>query len=217
MCLRRKLVLLSWLSVGTCILCTFAAQDSRARNINICVDSEGNTFYTDTVCPKGFSKNSEDSNGQEGEVETSDHDEVKKKVVVWDKHQLTIENIEMSWYPTENSSTKETIFHPQVEFTVNNRGKDTVVHLKFIMSFFDSNGKLFGDTSSYIRNLQPGSSSKKKAMYPTMGYSYDASKDYNDYKKNLITDTKFTVELHARYKGEKARVTSLDFFSKTVK
>lgn len=200
------------------LLCFVFSLPNHAASITLCVDSQGNKVYTDNLCPPGFSEGKQA--GKEKKVKqdpVSNLVDEKKRKVFWEKHKIGIDDIEMSWHLAKGTSNKGSVFHPQVEFTVHNGGSDTVFRLKFIAIFIDSNEKQFGETSLYINRLAASKVSKKKSMSPEMGYSYDEKKDYNDYKKNLITDTKFKVELFARYQGEKVKIATLDFFSKTIK
>jgi hypothetical protein len=116
----------------------------------------------------------------------------------------------MNWLLTENSSGKEAILHPQVEFTVHNSGGDILGRMKIITLFFDESNKLFGDTYRYTKKIAPGKFSPKLFMSPSKGFVYSG------YNKEKITASKFRVDVYGRYQGDKEKIGSLEFFSTTV-
>ncbi|MGW8194217.1 MAG: hypothetical protein ACWGOX_08130 [Desulforhopalus sp.] len=195
------------------VLCLLFVQSCYGQQILTCIADSGNTVFTDGACPAGYRRKGQDATTAHiirkditpSPVATSPQE------FPWEKHDIVLKDIEMSWYLTRNSSQQKSILHPQVEFTVHNNGEIGVAGLKIIMIFVDDADKPFGDTSAYLKDIPAGRSSEETAMHPSMGFVY------NGYDKDMITDKRYTVDIYGRYKGDKEKITTLDFFSKTIK
>lgn len=197
-------------------LCLIWTQPTFA-GINLCIDSKGNTVYTDNSCPHGFTIKTETQSAVDAvsPVQTP-KPEQKSKKISWEKYQISMEDIELSWRLVLDATTNSAIIYPQVEFTVSNSGNEAVSRLKIILLFKDKNNKNLGDTFQYVKTLPGGEKSEKIVMSPSRGYFYDKQNDHNDYKKNLIVATELKVEIMARYMGEKSKIAILDFSSDVV-
>lgn len=189
-----------------------------SASINQCIDGSGNIIFTDNDCPNGFTK----KGGQKRPKITKKTPDIQQpkevnSTILWEKYQLSFDEIEMSWRLTKGTKKEPSIISPQLTFSVGNNGAEAVLRLKLILLFKDSNGNILGDTFKYIRHIDPGQKAESVSMSPDRGYSYDAENDYNDLKKNLILDTKLKVDIVARYMGEKVTITTLDFTSDQIK
>lgn len=199
--------------IAAVVFCFFFMPPCHAKTINICTDQSGNTVFTDGACPAGYKSQNQDkttANLIRKDI-TPPPANAETKELLWKKHQITIEDIEMNWFLTRSTSQQKSILHPQIEFTVHNNGEDSVTGLKIIMIFLDDANKIFGDTSTYLKDIDAGEFSAKTAMYPEMGFIY------NGYDEDSITDKKYTVDIYGRYKGDKEKIGTVNFFSKTTK
>jgi hypothetical protein len=198
------------ISIGFCFLFTSL---SHGKTINICIDENGNTVFTDNACPAGYkSKNQNKTTSKLLRKDITPSEAVVEiNRISWEKYQIALENIEMNWQLTRNPSPGESILHPQVEFTVHNSGENSVIGLKIIMLFMEDSNRNFGDTFEYIKDIPGGSTSQQTSMHPTMGYVYTG------FNEDKITSTRYKVDVYARYNGDKEKIATLNFFSKITK
>ncbi len=195
------------------VFCFLFTPLSHGKTINICIDENGNTVFTDNACPVGYkSKNQNQTTSKLLRTNiTPAQAVVETNRISWEKYQIALENIEMNWQLTRNPSQGESILHPQVEFTVHNSGENSVTGLKIIMLFMEDSNKNFGDTFEYIKEIPGGSTSQQTSMHPTMGYVYTG------FNEDKITSTRYKVDVYARYNGDKEKIATLNFFSKITK
>jgi len=195
--------------IGYCLIFTPPAS---AEVIQTCVNGQGKTIFTDTGCPPGFiSKTGEGNTAKivRRDITPATVNE-KDNNIIWQKHNIVLEDISMSWLLTRKSQEKKAILHPQVVFTVHNSGTTTLGRLKIIMLFYDESNKLFGDTYKYTKKIEPDKRSSKLSLSPSKGFVYSG---YNEEK---ITVSKFKVDVYGRYLGDKEKIGSLEFFSTDV-
>ena len=193
----------------TVVFCFLFTSLSHGKTINICIDENGSTVFTDNGCPAGYkSKNQNKTTSKLLRKDiTPAQVVVETNRISWEKYQIALENIEMNWQLTQ----EESILHPQVEFTVHNSGENSVTGLKIIMLFVEDSNKIFGDTFEYVKEIPGGSTSQQTSMHPTMGYVYTG------FNEDKITNTRYKVDVYARYNGDKEKIATLSFFSKTTK
>jgi hypothetical protein len=126
----------------------------------------------------------------------------------WDRFNITIEDIKMSWYLGQNSSQKESLYHPRIQFVVRNDREEEIDSLEIELLYVEEGNKIFGDDHTYVRNLPSGYTSKIIFMKPGMGLIY------NGYNRERITNQTYKVDMYAEYKGTREKITTLEFSSK---
>jgi len=200
----RNFILIGW--------CLLFANPAHAEVIQTCTNDQGKIIFTDTGCPPGFtSKTNKNISAKIVRRDITPAQVVEKdNSIIWQKYNIGLEDIQMNWLLTGDSSGKEAILYPQVEFTVHNSGSDNLGRMKIITLFFDESNKLFGDTYRYTKEIAPGKFSPKVSMSPSKGFVYSG------YNKEKITASKFRVDVYGRYQGDKEKIGTLDFFSTTV-
>lgn len=200
-------------SIISIVFCFLVTSLSHGKTINICIDENGNTVFTDNACPAGHkSKNQNKTTSKLLRTDITPSEAVVEiNRISWEKYQIALENIEMNWQLIRNPSPGESILHPQVEFTVHNSGENSVIGLKIIMLFMEDSNRNFGDTFEYIKDIPGGSTSQQTSMHPTMGYVYTG------FNEDKITSTRYKVDVYARYNGDKEKIATLNFFSKITK
>lgn len=211
--MAKKIVQLFFITVAYGLVCTPSLY---SQGINLCTDRHGNSVYTDNACPAGFTRKKQ-SERKIVKVQEPTEEDDKELLISWEKYKISLDNVEMGWHLVKEQTNQDAVIYPQVDFRVTNGGAEPVSRLKIIMSFTDETSQSLGATHKYIKMVLPGSSSDTISMSPARGYSYDEQSDYNDYQKNIIIGTRITVEITARYMGEKKQVGIMEFSSNLVR
>lgn len=126
-----------------------------------------------------------------------------ENLLIWhsasSKASFELVDLEKSWYESQSSLQKETLFEPQLKFRVKNTGNQDIKYLKILVEYYKSGTKeLFDKTEGYIissgdRPLQPGYSSETKFLRSSIGFVIN-QKDYFQ-KFDIITKYKLDIKI----------------------
>jgi len=124
---------------------------------------------------------------------------------------IVIKDIKMAWYLSQSSFQKEKIYHPQIEFAVQNNSDVSISGLKAKCIFIENNNKVFGTADEYIDETPPGLTSKTIFIYPAMGIVY------NGYNRSTIINKTFDVQMKITLNDETIFKNEFVFSSSTTK
>ena len=124
---------------------------------------------------------------------------------------LIIKDIKMVWYLSHDAFQKEKIYHPQIEFVVQNNSNASINSLKAKFIFIENKKKVFGSTTEYIDDIPPGMISKTTFARPSMG------KVYNKYNRSTILSKTFDVQMTMTLNGKIILEREFVFRSSTTK
>lgn len=124
---------------------------------------------------------------------------------------IFIKDMKMVWYLSQSSFQKEKIYHPQIEFAVQNNSDVSISGLKAKCIFIENNNKVFGTSDEYIDEIPPGLTSKTIFIYPAMGIVY------NGYNRSTIINKTFDVQMEIILNHETIFKNEFIFRSSTTK
>ena len=180
-----------------------------AGDFKECIDSKGRSTYTNNVCPTGYHLKNPPKPKQT--VKTGAIVPENKTSLTWDKFNITIEDIKMEWYLGRNSSQKESLYHPRIQFVVRNDREEAIDRLEIELLYVEEDNKIFGDDDASIYDLPAGYTSKTIFMKPGMGIVF------NGYNEKTITNKTYKVDMYGKFNGTREKITTLEFSSKLTR
>lgn len=126
---------------------------------------------------------------QDGSFETIKTPKSASSDIAIPEFGLMIKDINMVWYLSGSGFQKEKLYHPQIEFVIQNDSEKYIDDLKIKCLFIEDGNKVFGDTTEYIDDIPSKMISQTIFLRPAMGYTY------NSYNRPTITKTIFDVQM----------------------
>jgi len=121
--------------------------------------------------------------------------------------EISLSNIEQSWYLSSSSMQKEKIYHPRIKFTIKNTSDRVISSVSLRAMFVENGNQIFGRTKDYIRNLPAQYISQTVFMSPSMGFVY------NGYNKSTITNKPINIKLYLAIDGKESLIKEINFSS----